>query len=121
MECTITSGRRNKRARSALTLVEVMVAMTLGTMTIGAVMSFSIFGARSFVAMGNYVDLDRKSRNTLDTMSKDIRQAVKCATNGFSTTNLALQMADPTSGQSYTLTYNYNPDGQKLKRTYSDA
>ena len=32
------------------------------------------FGARSFAAMANYVNLDKYSRNALDLMSKEIRQ-----------------------------------------------
>jgi hypothetical protein len=38
-----------------------------------------LFGSRNFAAMTNYTDLDAKSRNALDQMSLDIRQATQVA------------------------------------------
>jgi len=52
-----------------------MVAMGLATIVMAALMQTSMFTSRSFVAMGNYADLDRASRNALDHMTRDIRQA----------------------------------------------
>jgi len=39
------------------------------------VMLLFAFSGRSFAALGNYADLDAKSRNALDVMVKEIRQA----------------------------------------------
>lgn len=58
-----------------MTLVEVMIAVALGSMLMAAGGSLWIFGSRSFLAMSNYTELDKKSRNALDRMSQDIRQA----------------------------------------------
>ena len=57
-----------------MTLIELMVATALGAIVLSAVMALTIFSARSFAAVGNYVDLDVKSRNALDRMSQEIRQ-----------------------------------------------
>ena len=65
-----------KRA-SGMTLVEVMVGVALGSMLLAMAGSLWLFGSRSFAAMGNYTDLDAKSRNALDLMSRDIRQATR--------------------------------------------
>src|SRR5256885_12440772 len=54
-----------------------MVATGVGSVVLAAVMALSLFSARSFAALGNYVDLDIKSRTALDQMSSDIRQADK--------------------------------------------
>lgn len=62
-------------ASGGWSLVELMVATVIGTMIMLAVMATSMYTARSFAAMGNYADLDRASRNTLDQMTRDIRQA----------------------------------------------
>src|SRR5256885_10873198 len=61
MDCTITSTP-NKARCQAMTLVELMVATGVGSVVLAAVMALSLFSARSFAALGNYVDLDIKSR-----------------------------------------------------------
>ena len=60
-----------------MTLVEVMVAVALSSILLAMAGSLWLFGSRSFAAMGNYTDLDARSRNALDQMSRDIRQATK--------------------------------------------
>ncbi|PYJ84870.1 MAG: hypothetical protein DME22_11130 [Verrucomicrobia bacterium] len=98
MDFTITSTKRRCRG---MTLVETLIATGIGTVILTAVMAVSLFSARSFAALGNYVDLDIKSRQALDLMSQD----------------------------TYTLSYTYdptvqttnNPTGQTLTRTKTKA
>jgi prepilin-type N-terminal cleavage/methylation domain-containing protein len=71
----MTIPAKTIRSASAFTLVELMVAIGLAGIIMAALMYSFIFCSRSFVAIGNYMDLDRASLETLDTMSKDIRQA----------------------------------------------
>ena len=59
----------------AFTLVEMMVAVGLGSLVLAVVMMLYLFGLRSFGAMGNYAQLSTNSRQSLDSMSRDIRQA----------------------------------------------
>jgi len=56
-------------------LIELMVAVGIGAIVLASVMALSLHSSRSFVAMGNYVDLDQYSRNAVDQMVKEIRQA----------------------------------------------
>jgi hypothetical protein len=58
-----------------MTLVEVMIAMGLGSLVLAAVSTFMMYGARSSVAVINYTDLDTKSRYALDVISREVRQA----------------------------------------------
>lgn len=67
---------KNKRA-DGLTIVEVMVAGGVGSVVLGLALSLWMFSARSFVALGNYSDLDSKSRQALDSMLRDIRDATR--------------------------------------------
>jgi hypothetical protein len=53
----------------------MLITLGIGSLVMMAVMQTALFTARSFVAMGNYADLDRASRNALDTMSREIREA----------------------------------------------
>ncbi len=57
------------------TLVEIMIAVGISSIVMGAIMQTSMFTSRSFVALGNYDELDRASRNALDNMTREIRQA----------------------------------------------
>ena len=65
------------RAKSAwgMTLVEVMVATAIASLALAAAAALWLFGIRSFVAMGNYRDLDAKNRNAMDWITCDMRQA----------------------------------------------
>lgn len=98
-----------------MTLVETMIAIGLASLVVAAVVSFSSSTAWSFAAMGNYADLDRRSRNALDRMSRDIRQADCLSTN--SANSLVFRTTDPTNGVHYTITYTYDSGAQTLTRT----
>lgn len=123
MDYKITStAKANRRARrGGFTLVEMMLAVGIGSIVLAVVTTFYLFAARSFWAMGNYVVLDAKSRNALDVLSRDIRQANSCSTNSFSASNLTLLMVNPTNGQPYTVNYNYDTNAQAMTRTYRTA
>ena len=100
-----------------MTLVELMVATGVGSIVLAAVMALSLFSARSFAALGNYVDLDIKSRTALDQMSSDIRQADKLT--AASSTSLTFQTTDPNTSNTVSLVYTYNPATQIQTRTYN--
>ena len=66
----------SKPKRTAgLSLVEMLIAVAIASLVFTAVATFTIFMARSFVATGNYADLDRASRNALDILTRDIRMS----------------------------------------------
>src|ERR1051325_4537774 len=90
MDCKTTSISRAARQRyqAGATLLEMCLAITIGLLVIGTVASFSIHGGRSFAAMANYVEMETDSRNALDTMTRDIRQAVYLTS--FTTNELTL-------------------------------
>ena len=67
------SGRR---VGAGFTLVEVMVTLGIATMFVIGVITFTTITFRQGVfAIGNYTDLNNKSRRTLDIMSREIRNA----------------------------------------------
>jgi type II secretory pathway pseudopilin PulG len=68
-------GSAKRRTLSAWTLLEMTITVGISSIVMAAVMQTSLFTSRSFVAMGNYADLDRASQNCLDNMTRDIRQA----------------------------------------------
>ncbi len=107
-----------------MTLVELLMAVGISGVVFTAVAILIFFSGRSYAALANYVDLDNRSRNALDRMSKEIRQ-VDCVTDAASATlptgqvvtnRLALSGTE-TDGSAYTLVYNYDPATQTLLRT----
>ncbi len=74
-----TSGlnhrKANRRNTAGFSLVELLLAITVGSMVLAVVMMLSLYGARSLAALNNYCNLDAKSRYALDYLSREIRQA----------------------------------------------
>lgn len=107
------SSTRRRRALG-MTLPEVMVAAGIGSIIFVVVAALTVFSARSFVAMGNYADLDKTSRNALDIMSREIRQTKEL----LSYTEHKLTFRDFDNG---TLVYEYSPSTGLLTRTKGNA
>jgi hypothetical protein len=90
--------------------VEFLVALGVASLVFTAVGMLTIYTAQSFVALGNYSDLERYSRNALDQMSRDIRQTRSVAF--YSTNKLIFEDYD---GQT-NLTYTWNSANSQLTR-----
>lgn len=61
--------------RRGMTLTELLVGMGIGSIILTVVALFTVFGARSFVSLGNYSALDQQSRLGIDQMTRELRQA----------------------------------------------
>jgi type II secretory pathway component PulJ len=93
-----------------MTLVEVMVATVLGTLILAGAGSLMVYNVRSLAALTNYTDLDRYSRNAVDRISRDVRQAATLAS--FTTTELRFTFPSAPD-----VRYIYDPRGRTLVRT----
>ena len=90
------------------------VAFGIALIVSAAVGMSALFAARTFEASGNYADLSRASRHTLDIMTADIRQArtlTSYATN-------SLSFVDVTNG---TFSYTWDPNAATITRVYNGA
>lgn len=104
---------RRCRAVRGWTLVEMMVAITAGLIVLAAFIAVTLTLNTSFVAVGNYSDLDKASRYTLDNLTRDIRSTAGVSssstttsltlTNTFSTTNLITYAWDGSSNVTRTV------------------
>jgi prepilin-type N-terminal cleavage/methylation domain-containing protein len=65
----------SKKRRAAMTMIEVLIALSIASLIMVALGMLTVHTSRSFLALGNYVELDRNSRNTLDRMTQIIREA----------------------------------------------
>ena len=92
-----------------MTLIELMVSVAICSIVLIGLAALIFYTGRSFAAMANYVDLDAKSRNALDTMSREIRQTKRVITG--TSTNLLFEDADGLN-----LEYTYDAASRTLMR-----
>ena len=97
-----------------MTLVELQIASAIAVILFGAVMALAFYTARSFAAFTNYVDLDVNSRNALDLMSTEIRQADFLT--AASSSSLNFQTTDLATSVKHTIKYAYDPDRSEERR-----
>jgi hypothetical protein len=108
-------AKSTKAGCRGLTLFELLIAMGAGSLFFAAVASMMMFSGKSSAALGNYADLDRYSRNALDTMSAEIRQANRLTS--YATNQLQFENVDSSTGATNTLTYTYDSSAGTLTRT----
>lgn len=97
------------RTIAAFTLIEMLVAVALSVLVMASMMGLYTSGTISFIAMGNYQNLDAKSYSALDLISREIRNSSVLLSN--------------TPNQSLTLYNNYalNGAGQTTKIIYDPS
>lgn len=103
MKLPVYIPARGRCFRGGFTLIELLAAFAIGLVVVGAVCALSIVGAEHFLATSNYVNMDNQSRNAVDKISREIRNAT--ALLSFSTNNpQVLVLTNGTAGTSSTIT-----------------
>ena len=111
MVCKPTSTAKTRARRAAgFTLAEVMVAMSIGVMVLAAAVVLWAYATRTCATLLNYVELSIAGKNTLDTMSREIRNATAVK----SCTASQLIIFDPDGVQ---VAYDYNAGNKALTQT----
>lgn len=114
MVFNLTSCAKRSRRRG-FTLTEYMVATSVGLLVIAVGMGFWAYGSRTTAAMFSYVDLSTASKNALDRVSQQIRNATRldvCKPH-----KLVLMVPPATGTGMVQVTYDYNPTNQTLIQT----
>lgn len=84
-------GLKRLMPTQGMTLPEMMVAVAIGSLILIVMATLFMSSARSFAAVSNYVNMDSTSRNALDQITLEIRQAG--ALTEFSPTHLKFATA----------------------------
>lgn len=118
MNCTLKSLPRRAAPVTGFTLVELLMAIGLGSVLMVVLMGFYISAMRSFVAMENYRNMDAKSSSALDILSREIRNST--VLTGF-VSNQSLTLSNATArgglGQFNIVTYDSVRRTLVLQRT----
>src|SRR2546421_564397 len=95
------------RRTGAMTLVEMLVAVAVGSLVLLVMGMVFVTSSFNFAAMGNYMVMDRASRNALDKMTQDIRNSADLT--NFTSSRLIFNYSGSTN-----LIYNYDQASGKL-------
>jgi len=103
-----------QRRKLGWTLVEMMVAVGIFSISSLALATIFIFSIKSFAAMANYAGLDRDNRAAMDLLTREIRQAklVKSYVTNSTGNSLSIRNGD---GQD--VTYSFNSANKEFSRT----
>jgi prepilin-type N-terminal cleavage/methylation domain-containing protein len=84
-----------RAGRRGFSLIELMITLGIATLFVTGVIIFTTITFRQGIfAIGNYTDLNAKSRRTLDIMSRDIRNATQVT--AFTPSSITLTNTDGT-------------------------
>ena len=109
----ISSGRTRQ---SGFTLVEMVISIAVGLVVIASIMTLAIIAAQNFAATANYVQMNDQSRNALDRISREIRNA--SSLQAFSTNNPQyLVLTNSYRGTSATVTFDAGTGTLTLAKT----
>ncbi len=113
----IPERRAGRRSRAGFSLIELVVAMTIASMAMAAVLSTSIFIGRSCVATTDYADMTREARTALELFARDVRMASDVT--AFSSTAVTLTVV--TSSGTKTVNYTYVPGTKIFYQNFGTA
>ena len=100
----------SRHRRAGAMLFELLVSIGIGTIVVLALVALTVYSARSFAVLANYVELNAAGARAMDTFTRDIRQAV--GLTGYSTNQLVFDDGISTNG----LIFTYDPVGRTLVR-----
>ncbi|MBS0663534.1 MAG: prepilin-type N-terminal cleavage/methylation domain-containing protein [Verrucomicrobia bacterium] len=114
-----TSTIRSERRARGFTLVEVMIAATLGTFVLAGVLSTFLMLGRSGANVANYSVMESQARRALEEFSQDLRMSSGITWNSASSITLTVpNNYTPTSG---VVTYYYDSTAKTFNRRPKDS
>ena len=105
-----------KRARRAFTIIEFLVGSSIGLLVVASALVLWAYGTRTCTTLLAYVELSTASKNAMDRMSQQIRNAK--GVRSCSSDTLVLVVPGKTGGYAHTMIYAYNPTNQTLWQTF---
>src|SRR5829696_226499 len=106
-----------ERRSRGFTLVEYMVATSIGLMILTVGIVFWAYATRTSASLLGYVDLSSTSKNAFDRISQQIRNAQQV--KSCSESNLVLQVPGATGTNVQTMTYSYDRTNKTLTQIFA--
>ena len=102
-----------RQSKTGWTLVELMVATGIFSISGLALATIFLFCVRSFAAMTNYATLDKCNRHAMDIVTSEIRQAQKVLNYSSNATSTSLTILN---GGGVNVTYAFDSTKQQFTR-----
>lgn len=118
---TLKFTRKNVASRGstvAMTMVELMIGIGVGSIVLAVVSILTVFGARSFVSLGNYSILEQQSTTGIDQITRELRQASRVV--AWQTNSLPKWLI-VTNMNGYTVKYSLDSDRQLVVRKSNEG
>src|SRR4051812_1467359 len=112
MVCRTMFIKTPSKSTRAWTLVEMMVAVTIFAISGLALSTIFMFSIKSYAAMANYAVLDQKNRQAMDTLTYELRQAIKVVDYSSNATSSSLTI---TNGSGVQVTYTFDASNQQVR------
>jgi Tfp pilus assembly protein PilW len=109
----MTKASRLPGAADAFTLVEVMVASSLGAFLLAGILTANLQIIRGGVRITHYAEMESQVRRGLDTLGRDLREALEFTWNGESDITLVIPTSATTTA---TVTYAWTADSRSFFR-----
>lgn len=106
-------SRRRRDLRRGFTLAEMLIAMAIGGLILAAGTGSLLFISRGAASLGNYHDMNMRSRFMLDKFASDARMAVNV--NTANATEVSMDIYNSTGGLD-TVVYSYDSGSQSFSR-----
>ena len=111
--------RLGHEGRRAWTLVEMMMALGIFTLSGMSMMGLYIFSVKSMASMYSYSVLDAHNRQAMDQLTREVRQCKKVLS--YSTNSITVLSANDDGTDGPAVTYAFSPSAKKMIRTSSDG
>lgn len=108
------ASRHGVKSRLGMTLAEMLIAVAISVIVMASLMIVAVFVNTNFLALSNYADLDKKSRNALDMMGRDIRDATQLLS--YATNSIIMSNLDTS-----TFSYTWNPTNTTFTRNFTNV
>src|SRR5687768_13819056 len=110
----------SKRSRArGFTLAEYLVATSIGLLALGAALVLWAYASKTCASLLGYVELSSTSKNALDRISQEVRNAKRV--QSCSATQLVLRVPPVTGTNDNTVTFGYDAGNRRLIRTLLKA
>lgn len=109
----------SRNARRAWTLVEMMVAVAVFSLSSMSLMGIYVFSVKSMASMYSYALLDAYNRQAMDQLTREIRQSKKVL--AYTTNSITVLTANDDGTDGPAVTYSFSPSSKKMLRSSTDG
>ncbi|MBI5382381.1 MAG: prepilin-type N-terminal cleavage/methylation domain-containing protein [Opitutae bacterium] len=113
-----TTPSKRSDAPHGFTLVEVLIALAIGSMVLAGTLSAFLMIGRTSVSVANYSTAEAQIRRSIETLSEDLRASSNILTNNSS--SITLTVPDSYAAYGNKVTYAYDNASKCLRQLFYD-